>query len=270
MPLIRGHHTFDDQFVQIPNAWLRDNRLSLKARGLLAQIMTHREDWSLSINRLAQDNGEGKHAIRAAIAELEKFGYLVRDQVNDKRFAEALWTTSDPDRVENPLSEIPLSENPLSENQTTKNNTLLEEHLEEEQVKNTKSKELFEDFWQEYPRKVDRAKALRAFRSALTRASFEQILAGAIAYRNDPTRKTEFTKYPTTWLNADAWENEIAPSPDSEAAERNRARRERELEASRAYLAQLKEQEAQATAPVTCPHGKTLALCLPCSKEINA
>ena len=41
MPLIRGHHTFDDQFVQIPNAWMRDNRLSLKARGLLAQIKTH-------------------------------------------------------------------------------------------------------------------------------------------------------------------------------------------------------------------------------------
>lgn len=245
---------------------MRDNRLSLKARGLLAQIMTHREDWSLSINRLAIDNGEGKHAIRQAIAELEKFGYLVRDQVNDKRFAEAIWTTHDP--FENPLAENPLSEIPLSENQTTKNNTSLEEHLEEEHSKNTKTKELFEAFWTEYPRKVDRAKALRAFKSALTKAPFEQILAGAIAYRNDPQRKTEFTKYPTTWLNAEAWENEIQPSPDSEAAERARIRREKEREATEAYLRQ--QREAQVTSsPKLCKHGKTIALCLPCAKETN-
>jgi len=268
MPLIRGYHSFDDQFVQIPNAWLRDSRISLKARGLMAQIMTHREDWSLSINRLASDNGEGKHAIRQAIAELEKFGYLVRDQVNDKRFAEAIWTTHDPFEI--PLAENPLSEIPLSENQTTKNNTLLEDHLEEEHLKNTKTKELFEAFWTEYPRKVDRAKAFRAFKSALNRTTFEEILAGVIAYRTDPLRKTEFTKYPTTWLNADSWENEISPSPDSEAAERSKQRRERELEASRAYLAELKAQEAESSAPKTCRHGKNLALCLPCSKETNA
>lgn len=268
MPLIRGHHSFDDQFVQIPNAWMRDHRLSLKARGLLAQIMTHRENWSLSINRLAIDNGEGKHAIRQAIAELEKFGYLVRDQVNDKRFAEAIWTTQDP--FDNPLAENPLSENPLSENQTTKNNTLLEEHLEEEHAKNTNKRELFEEFWREYPRKVDRAKALKAFKSALTRTDFEQILAGAIAYRNDANRDPQYTKYPATWLNADSWENEIQPSKDSEAAERARIRREKEREASEAFLAEQRRIEAQASAPKLCFHGKTIALCLPCSKEVNA
>jgi hypothetical protein len=248
---------------------MRDSRLSLKARGLLAQIMTHREDWSLSINRLASDNGEGKHAIRAAITELEKHGYLVRDQVNDKRFGEAVWITSDPECADSPLSENPLSENPLSENQTTKNNTQLEEHLEEEQSKNTKTKELFEEFWTEYPRKVDRAKALRAFRSALNRAKFEEILAGAIAYRNDPTRKTEFTKYPTTWLNADAWENEIQPSPDSEAAERSRMRREKEREATEAFLRQQREAQEAVTGPKLCKHDLTIARCVPCSKELS-
>jgi hypothetical protein len=267
MPLIRGHHSFDDQFVQIPNAWMRDGRLSLKARGLMAQIMTHREDWSLSINRLAIDNGEGKHAIRQAIAELEKYGYLVRDQVNDKRFAEAIWTTQDP--FDLPLAEKPLSEIPLSENQATKNNTLLEEQLLEEHSKNTKAKELFEEFWSQYPRKVDRAKALRAFKSALTRTTFEEILAGAIAYRNDTARKPEFTKYPATWLNADSWENEIAPSPDSEAAERSRIRREKEREATQQFLAQQREAEVGATIKL-CQHGLTIARCLPCAKEINA
>ena len=143
----------------------------------------------------------------------------------------------------------------------------------DEPLRETEKKQVnahFEEFWNAYPRKLDKAKAFRAFKSALSRATYEDIMAGVIAYRNDPTRNPDFTKYPATWLNADSWENAATPSPDSEAAERNRARRDRELEASRTYLAELKEQEAQASAPATCPHGKTLALCLPCSREINA
>lgn len=265
MPLIRGHHDFDDQFVQLPNAWMRDSRLSLKARGLLAQIMTHREDWSLSINRLAQDNGEGKHAIRAAIAELEKWGYLVRDQINDRRFGEAVWTTQDPDRgADNPLPENPLPDYPLPENQTTKKNTLKEEQLREEHSKNTTLRELFEVFWGEYPRKVDRAKAQRAFKSALNRAKFEDIMAGLLRYKNDSSRTPEFTKYPATWLNADAWENEILPSADSEAAERSRLRRERERAQSQELLDELRRAQEQAAPPPTCPHGNTIARCLRC------
>lgn len=261
MPLIRGHHKFDDQFVQIPNAWLRDGRLSLKARGLLAQIMTHREDWSLSINRLAQDNNEGKHAIRAAIAELERHGYLVRDQLNEGRFAESVWTTQDPPiSADNPLPENPLSENPLSENQTPKKNTNKEQQLKEKYLKNTSE---FEEFWNEYPRKVDRAKAQRAFKSALTRAKFEDILAGAIAYRTDPRRDPNYTKYPATWLNADAWEN---AAPDTEAADRARKRQERERAESARLLAELKELEKNAAPAPKCEHGENIALCRKCAK----
>lgn len=127
----------------------------------------------------------------------------------------------------------------------------------------------FDEFWKEYPLKKDKGKAVRAFKSALTRATFEDILAGAIAYAHDPERKAQFTKYPATWLNADAWENTIAPSPDSEASERARIRREREKQISDEYLAQIRAAQAEASAPRQCKHGKTLALCLPCSKETN-
>jgi hypothetical protein len=263
MPLIRGHHKFDDKFVQIPNDWLRDSRLSLKARGLLAQIMTHREDWSLSINKLAQDNGEGKHAIRGAIAELERYGYLVRDQINDGRFSESVWTTQDPP-VESdlPLSDNPLSEIPLSENQTTKKNIIKEEHLKEKQLKNTNE---FEEFWSHYPRKVDRAKAERAFRAALKRASFDEILFGVIAYRDDPKRDPDYTKYPATWLNSDSWQNATA-QPDNEAAQRAARRRDKELEQSAALLAEIKEREKLSAPPPQCDHGINLALCRKCAK----
>ena len=103
MPLIRGHHSFDDQFAQIPNAWLRDSRLSLKAIGLLAQIMTHVPGWNMSINSLSTRNNVGRDQIRTAIGELEEFGYLTREQSReDGRFSETIWRTSDP-------TDIPLS-----------------------------------------------------------------------------------------------------------------------------------------------------------------
>jgi hypothetical protein len=235
MPLIRGHHSFDDHFTQIPNDWLRDNRLSFKARGILAMLMSHTQGWSLSINTIAKQNQEGKDAIRSAVQELEKYGYLYRTQVNEGgRFGESIWVTQDP-------SDSPMAENPTTENPTTKNNNIKEEH-----IKNTKEEDLFDEFWSCYPRKLDKAKAFRAFRSALKRATFEDILAGVIAYRNDPKRNPDFTKYPASWLNADSWENAAAQA-DTPHLER----RDKEKEKSDAFL---KEQEAlrqQAVPPPT-------------------
>lgn len=256
MPIIRGHHDFDDYYTQIPNEWVRDSRLSFKARGLLTLVMSHSRGWSLSINSLAVQNQEGKDAIRSAIYELEKFGYLTRSQVNEGgRFGEAVWTTHDP-------ADLPMAENPTTENPTPKNNI-----NKEEQVKEIDAH--FEEFWNAYPRKLDKAKAFRAFKSAMKRAKFEDIMAGVLAYRNDPQRNPEFTKYPASWLNADSWENAIAPSPDSEAAERARIRREKEREATKAFLDQQKAQANAAKSAPLCEHGKIIALCLPCTKKLS-
>jgi len=257
MPLIRGHHAFDDHFTQIPNEWLRDTRLSFKARGLLALVMSHTSGWSLSIASLADHNQEGRDAIRTAISELQKYGYLTRSQVNqDGKFGEAIWVTHDP-------TDYPSSENPSSENPTPKNNI-----IKEEQVKKNINA-LFEEFWNAYPRKLDKAKAFRSFKSALSRTTFEDVMAGVIAYRNDPARNPDFTKYPATWLNADSWENAANPSPQSEAVERANLRREKELAASREYLEQQRQQAEKVTGPVYCKHGKNLALCAPCSKSLS-
>ena len=145
-----------------------------------------------------------------------------------------------------------MSEKPLTDNPTPKNNNLKEEH-----IKNTiESDEKFEEFWKEYPRKIDRKAAKKAFRSALKRATFEDILAGAIAYKSDPTRKPEFTKYPATWLNADAWEN-AATLPEVRQA--NDERRAKEKARSDAYLREMEEIAKQAV-PLTPELKKKLGL----------
>jgi len=202
MPLIRGHHSFDDQFAQIPNAWLRDSRLSLKAIGLLAQIMTHVPGWNMSINSLASRNNVGKDQIRTAIAELEEFGYLTREQSREEgKFAETIWKTSDP-------SEKPLSDNPTTENPTIKNTI-----PKEDQIKNNeRTISEFERFWEIYPKKTDKGAARRAFTTAIRKADVDLIISKAKAYAEDPNLpQKQFIKYPASWLNAEAWNNPPLP-----------------------------------------------------------
>lgn len=71
----------------------------------------------------------------------------------------------------------------------------------------------FDEFWAVYPRKVDKPKARIAFKAALKRASAEVIVSGAKAYRDDPGRDPQFTKYPQGWLSGDRWEAESLSGP---------------------------------------------------------
>ena len=210
MPLIRGHHSFDDHFTQIPNEWLRDSRLSLKSIGLLAQLMSHAPGWNMSIRSLARANGTGIDTIKSAVLELEHCGYLKRGekqkQNEDGTFADYVWTTADP------------FQNPVTGKTRHGETEHKEEHpsIEEKVIKNnerTLVSEMFLEFWNEYPRKSDKRAATKAFKSALNRAKFEDILAGVIKYANDPNLPEQrYIKHPATWLNADAWEN--GPLPD--------------------------------------------------------
>lgn len=62
------------------NHHLRDPALSLKAKGLLSQMLALPDDWDYSVAGLAYINREGVGAIRSAINELEGAGYLQRVQ----------------------------------------------------------------------------------------------------------------------------------------------------------------------------------------------
>jgi len=66
------------------NHHLRDKTLSLKAKGLLSQMLSLPEDWDYTLAGLACINAEGKDAVRAAVVELEKAGYVQRRQTTHK------------------------------------------------------------------------------------------------------------------------------------------------------------------------------------------
>ena len=79
------------QFAQIPNAVLRDYRLSWRARGLLAELLSYPPDYVISIDELVkrarQVSGatEGREAMRAAVRELKAVGYIVSTKRQDAR-----------------------------------------------------------------------------------------------------------------------------------------------------------------------------------------
>ena len=65
------------------NYHLRDKELSLKAKGLLSQMLSLPDDWDYTLAGLSHINRESKDAIRSAVNELEAAGYIRRHQKTD-------------------------------------------------------------------------------------------------------------------------------------------------------------------------------------------
>jgi biotin operon repressor len=218
MPLIRGHHSFDDHFTQIPNDWLRDSRISLGAKGLLAQLLSHAPGWRISQESLGHSNGVGRDAIRTLINELLEAGYLSRSEDRERNEKGYLggytYTTQDPSAeptLDNPTQDNPLHKNNIIKKNNLKNNERVYSDLE------------FDSFWSYYPKKVDKGAALRAFKRAVKKQDPDSVIAGAKAYAEDPNLpEKQFIKNPATWLNAEAWNNGPLPkrkTTDSKALE---------------------------------------------------
>lgn len=72
-------------YTVMSNHHLRDKSLSLKAKGLLSQMLSLPEDWDYTLAGLARINCEGRDAVRAAVSELEKAGYVARSRVRDEK-----------------------------------------------------------------------------------------------------------------------------------------------------------------------------------------
>ena len=64
-------------YTVMSNYHLRDKKLSLKAKGLLSQMLANSDDWGYSIAGLVAVNKENETAINSALKELKENGYLV-------------------------------------------------------------------------------------------------------------------------------------------------------------------------------------------------
>ena len=66
-------------FTIMSNAVLLDETISDKARGVLVRLLCRPENWNLNIIHLVKTGKDGNTAIRSAIRELEKAGYIQKE-----------------------------------------------------------------------------------------------------------------------------------------------------------------------------------------------
>ncbi|HFU7080336.1 TPA: DnaD domain protein [Bacillus cereus] len=126
-------------YTTINNTGLRDERLSWKAKGILAYILSLPDDWVFYMEEISTHAKDGIDSLRVGMKELKKFGYVRRFPVKNEKGKITNWETiiyevpqvENPDmenpQVEKSQMEVPFMENPkllsTKELSTNKQNT---------------------------------------------------------------------------------------------------------------------------------------------------
>ena len=129
MAVFRIEKTRD--YTVMANHHLRNTALSLKAKGLLSLMLSLPEDWDYTLAGLSFINREKIDAIREAVKELERAGYIVRSRERDEKgrlrgadyviFEQPQPPTPDLPTLENPTLDNPTLEKPTQEKPTLEN-----------------------------------------------------------------------------------------------------------------------------------------------------
>ena len=106
-------------YTVMSNHHLRNKELSLKAKGLLSQMLSLPEDWDYTLAGLSFINREKIDAIREAVKELERAGYIVRSRERDEkgRLRGTDYVIFEQPQTP-PVSDLPTLENPTLDNPT--------------------------------------------------------------------------------------------------------------------------------------------------------
>lgn len=130
----------NSNYTTISNVFLRDIRLSCKAKGILAVIMGLPDDWDFSIRGILSITKEGKDAVYSAIKELKQYGYceVSEQKDNSGKFNGYSYCFSD-EALLQPLTENPHTEKPLTENPLPENPPQLKTYIIKDLNNNTKS-----------------------------------------------------------------------------------------------------------------------------------
>lgn len=210
------------------NGWTRiENRLidwlmelDVSARQMKIVLLTfrntvcfHREDAEISLSYIENRFGILRRNAQTDIKHLVKIGVLKERFEGQKRFL-SLNTVLE---FENSEAETVLDfENSTvleNENRTVLNFKNQESKVFKKKKINNDHSDLFNEFWLKYPRKVSKPQAIRSFQTALKKTSFELIIQGLDGYVNhlqNERTETKYIKHPSTWLNAEGW-NDYKP-----------------------------------------------------------
>jgi hypothetical protein len=215
-------------FVRILNSTMQDNRLSFRARGVLAFVLSKPINWEHSAKKLASVSTEGEDAIKGALSELVALSYLVRRTSRDARgqMRTTLYFSEQPKAINPPSVE---EEHRQGQSRHSVNRPLgkpqlgqpapglspsLETTVLETKVRETKEpnhdQEIGEKdeaaslIYEAYPRKVARPAALLAIRTAFRSTAPDVLTVAVKAYAAATAEWSEadrqFIPHPAKWF----------------------------------------------------------------------
>ena len=126
-------------YTVMSNHHLRNRDLTLKAKGLLSQMLSLPDNWDYTLAGLSRINREKIDAIREAVRELEKAGYIVRSRERDEkgRLRGADYIIYE--QPQPPVSDLPTLENPTQLNKDISRTDLSKKEKSNTDLSNTHS-----------------------------------------------------------------------------------------------------------------------------------
>ena len=128
-------------YTVMSNHHLRNKELSLKAKGLLSQMLSLPEDWDYTLAGLSLINREKIDAIREAVRELENAGYIQRSRERDEKGC--LRGTTYVIYEQPPKLDLPTLENPTQLNKELLKTNLLKPSKKKRNRQNRRKSPLF-------------------------------------------------------------------------------------------------------------------------------
>lgn len=202
-------------YTIINNTGLKDKSLSLKAKGLLAYMLSLPDDWIFYETELIKHSKDGRDSIRGGLKELEDKGYLVRERARDDlgKLKGTDWLLYETPQNVNiptfpPKTDFPMLGKPMLDNPMLGNPTLLSTNSTKDLPKlntnNTKDKDntsnknsmaaLFNKIWAIYPKKTLKQSGLLAYKKAIKKGvTHEEIEQGVLNY-------VAYQKLNSSWL----------------------------------------------------------------------
>lgn len=93
-------------YTVLSNSVIRDERLSWKARGIFAYLMSLPEDWIFHQAEIAKHSPDGLASLRAGLKELQKYKYLSISRERDSKtgtLGESVWILDDSPILDKPI-----------------------------------------------------------------------------------------------------------------------------------------------------------------------
>lgn len=208
----------NSSYTVINNTCLRDKRISEKAKGVYAMIMTLPPDWDLSIKGFTKICFSGIDSIRNAFTELEKFGYCKRARKRNKNgtLGASEYTFYDEPtiqpKLDNPILDNPTLDNPTLDNPTQLNTDIIKDLTKES--KDLNNLRDFDKFWDLYSKKTGKQKCMEKWK-LLKQDVKDKILLHVPKYVL-ATPEERYRKDPLTYLRNESWEDEFLPNQNNQ------------------------------------------------------